>query len=234
MWELDGPIMFGPSTSKTLINDILSLLSFFDDEFVVNGIYNDADGVIAGNVAGSSKGILGDVKCNHDCADRTVRISGSGAEYHIEERKRGHDGSARSTRGSNHGNTESHDERNDDPKTDGQLVHKADCSSTGCDGDHGTGHVDVCTERYYEVADLLAHAVLFGTFQIDRDGSCGRLGSQSSCVSRDLILIRVKGFFLLTVPAITNWIVMQIRCMMITTRNTFQRMLKMAKDFFRK
>lgn len=55
--------MFGPTTSKTLINDILSLLSFFDDEFVVNGIYNDADGVIAGNVAGSSKGILGDVKC---------------------------------------------------------------------------------------------------------------------------------------------------------------------------
>ena len=44
-------------------------------------------------------------------------------------------------------------------------------------------------------------------------------------------MIRVKGFFLLTVPAITNWIVMQIRCMMITTRNTFQRMLKMAKVF---
>ena len=36
---------------------------------------------------------------------------------------------------------------------------------------------------------------------------------------------------MLTVPAITNWIVMQIRCMMITTRNTFQRMLKMAKVF---
>lgn len=34
---------------------------------------------------------------------------------------------------------------------------------------------------------LLAHAVFFCTFQIDRDGSCGRLGSQSSCVSRDLI-----------------------------------------------
>ena len=47
--------------------------------------------------------------------------------------------------------------------------------------------MDVFTERYYEVADLLTHAVLFGTFQIDRDGSCGRLGSQSSCVSRDLI-----------------------------------------------
>ena len=27
--------MFGPSTSKTLINDMLSLLSFFDDEVVV-------------------------------------------------------------------------------------------------------------------------------------------------------------------------------------------------------
>ena len=48
-----------------------------------------------------------------------------------------------------------------DPEADGQLVHKADCSSTGCDGDHGTGHVDVCTERYYEVTDLLAYTVIF-------------------------------------------------------------------------
>ena len=124
---------------------------------------------------------------NHDSTDGTVRITGFRSEYHVKEWKGSHDGTTGSTGRCNHGNTESHDERNDDPKTDGQLVHKADCSSTGCDGDHGTGHVDVCTEWYYEVADLLAHAVFLGTFQIDRDGSCGRLGSQSSCVSRDLI-----------------------------------------------
>lgn len=159
--------------------------------------------------------------------------SGSPAcsEYHIKEWKGSHDGTTGSTGRCNHGNTESHDERNDDPETDGQLVHKADCSSTGCDGDHGTGHVDVCTERYYEVADLLTYAILLCTFQVDRDGSCGRLGSQSSCVSRDLIFDQSERILLLTVPAITNWIVMQIRCMMITTRNTFQRMLKMAKVF---
>ena len=47
--------------------------------------------------------------------------------------------------------------------------------------------MDVCTERYYEVADLLTYAILLCTFQVDRDGSCGRLCSQSSCVSRNLI-----------------------------------------------
>lgn len=47
----------------------------------------------------------------------------------------------------------------------------------------------------------------------------------------DLIFDQSERILLLTVPAITNWIVMQIRCMMITTRNTFQRMLKMAKVF---
>ena len=127
---------------------------------MVNGIYNDADGVIAGNIAGSSKGILGDVKCNHDRADRTVRISGSGAEYHIEERKRGHDGSARSTRGSNHGNTEGHDERNNGSQADGQLVHQADCGSAGCDGDHGTCHMDIGAQRNHEVTDLLTDTVV--------------------------------------------------------------------------
>ena len=41
--------------------------------------------------------------------------------------------------------------------------------------------------------------------------------------------MRVSGFLRLMRPAITNWMQMQIRCMMITTMNTFQRMPRMAK-----
>ena len=39
----------------------------------------------------------------------------------------------------------------------------------------------------------------------------------------------VNGFLWLTRPAITNWMQMQIRCMMITTMNTFHRIPRMAK-----
>ena len=84
----------------------------------------------------------------------------------------------------NHGNTESHDERNDDPKTDGQLVHKADCSKAQAVmvimepamwmfAQSGTTKLRICSHT----PSFLAHSRL-------TDGSCGRLGSQSSCVSR--------------------------------------------------
>ena len=66
------------------------------------------------------------------------------------------DGTTGSTGRCNHGNTESHDERNDDPKLMGSWFIRQTAVAQSCDSDHGTGHVDVCTERYYEVADLLA------------------------------------------------------------------------------
>lgn len=55
------------------------------------------------------------------------------------------------------------------------------------------------------------------------------------CVPRAVVypgtwfFIRVRGFFLLTEPAIVNWIKMQIRCIAITTRKTFQRIPRIAK-----
>jgi hypothetical protein len=55
------------------------------------------------------------------------------------------------------------------------------------------------------------------------------------CVPRAVVqpgtwfFIRVRGFFLLTEPAIVNWIKMQIRCIEITTRKTFQRIPRIEK-----
>ena len=56
--------------------------------------------------------------------------------------------------------------------------------------------MDVCTERNYEVTDLLAYTVIFCTFQVDRNGSCGRLGSKSCGISRDLVFDQGKRILL--------------------------------------
>ena len=114
------------------------------NKFLIDRINDHADSIVTGYVAGSSEGILCNVKGNHNSADSAVRITGFGSEYHVKKRKGSHDGTTWSTRGSNHGNTESHDKWNYSSEADRQLVHKTDCSSTGCDGDHGTCHVDVC------------------------------------------------------------------------------------------
>lgn len=42
---------------------------------------------------------------------------------------------------------------------DRNLVHEADCRGTGCDGDHGTAHMDVGAKRNDEVTDLFADTV---------------------------------------------------------------------------
>ena len=47
--------------------------------------------------------------------------------------------------------------------------------------------MDVCAERNYKVADLLTYTVIFCTFQVNRNGSCGRLGSKGGGISRNLI-----------------------------------------------
>ena len=89
--------------------------------------------------------------------------------------------------------------------------------------------MDVCTKWYNEVTDLehtpsaSAHCRLTG------------IVAAEDCVPRAVVypgtwfFIRVRGFFLLIEPAIVNWIKMQIRCIAITTRKTFQRIPRIAK-----
>lgn len=90
--------------------------------------------------------------------------------------------------------------------------------------------MDVCTKWYNEVTDLGAHAVSFCTLQIDRDRCSRGLCSKSCSIPRNLVFYKgQRVFFLLTEPAIVNWIKMQIRCIAITTRKTFQRIPRIAK-----
>ena len=138
----------------------------FFDPSLINFINDDGNGVITGNVAGRAEGILSDVKGNHEGADRAVGVTQLFTKDHPKERQGRHDGAARSTRRSNHGNAEGHDERNNRAQMDRNLVHEADCRGTGCDGDHGTAHMDVGAKRNDEVTDLFADTVGLGAFRL--------------------------------------------------------------------
>ena len=76
---------------------------------------------------------------------------------------------------------------------DRNLVHEADCRSTGRDGDHGTAHMDVGAKRNDKVTNLFADAVGFGAFQVDRNGGGRRLGSQCGGIARNLVLHEHEG-----------------------------------------
>ena len=76
---------------------------------------------------------------------------------------------------------------------DRNLVHEADCRGTGCDGDHGTAHMDVGAKRNDEVTDLFADTVGLGAFQVDRNGGGRRLGPQCSGIARNLVLHEHEG-----------------------------------------
>ena len=47
--------------------------------------------------------------------------------------------------------------------------------------------MDIRAQRHHKIADLLAHAVFFGAFQIDRNGCRRRLGAQRGGIARNLI-----------------------------------------------
>lgn len=165
----------------------------FFDPSLINFINDDGNGVITGNVAGRAEGILSDVKGNHEGADRAVGVTQLFTKDHPKERQGRHDGAARSTRRSNHGNAEGHDERNNRAQMDRNLVHEADCRGTGCDGDHGTAHMDVGAKRNDEVTDLFADTVGLGAFQVDRNGGGRRLGPQCGGIARNLVLHEHEG-----------------------------------------
>ena len=110
----------------------------------------------------------------------------------VQERQCSHNGSTRCSRRSNHCHTERHDKRNNCSQADRQLVHQTYSSRTGCDGDHGSCHMDICTKRYYKVADLLTYSIILCTFQIDRNGGSRRLRSKSGGISRNLIFDQFK------------------------------------------
>src|SRR5699024_2584436 len=113
VWELDGPIILGPNTSNTLMNDIESLLRGgrrLQNEFLVDGIDNGTDSVVTGYVTGGAKGILGNIEGHHDGTDGAVHIAGLGTKHHVQEGQSGHDGAAGGAGGGHHGNAQSHDE----------------------------------------------------------------------------------------------------------------------------
>ena len=177
-------------SGRKTVSDLGSALV---DKLLVDGLHDDADGVVAGNVAGSAEGVLSDVQGHHDSADGAIGVAGLSTKDHVQEGQSGHDGAAGSTGRSHHGNAQSHDERHHDAQADGQLVHQADSGSAGGDGDHGACHVDVGAQRNHEVADLLADAVSSCTLQVDRDGSSRGLGAQSGGVAGDLVAEHLEG-----------------------------------------
>ena len=101
------------------------------DELLVDGLHDHADGVVAGDVAGSAEGILSDVQSHHDGADGAIGVAGLSAKDHVQEGQSGHDGAAGSTGRSHHGNAQRHDEGHHGSKADGQLVHQTDGSCAG-------------------------------------------------------------------------------------------------------
>ena len=165
-----------------------SLLSGgFADKLAVDGLHDHADRVVAGDVAGGAERVLRDVQRNHNSADRAARVTGLGAEDHVQEGQGGHNGAARSTGRCHHGNAEGHDERDNGADGDRQLVHQADCGSAGCDGNHRACHVDIRAQRNRKVADFRGNAVCLSALQVDRNGSRRGLGAQRGCVARDLV-----------------------------------------------
>ena len=197
MWELEGPIMLGPSTSKTLIKDISGPPGLSGpgagDELLVDGLHDHADGVVTGDVAGGAEGVLGDVQRHHDGADGTVGVAGLRAEDHVQEGQGGHNGAAGGAGGGDHGNAQGHDKGDDDAQADRQAVHQAHGGGAGGDGDHGAGHVDVGAQGHHEVADLLGDAVLGGALQVHRDGGGGGLGADGGGVAGNLVADELDG-----------------------------------------
>lgn len=90
----------------------------------------------------------------------------------------------------------------------GSWFIRANCSSTGCDGDQVNPAMWMFYQMVLKLVDLLTHANLLAHSRLTGQKLRGRLGSQSSCKIPGSDFDQSGKGSLLIVPAITNWIVM--------------------------